>query len=304
MKSIIINYLQFIVIALVIRYSYCCDQKACEYGTAVGSQVGGAVAAGAGLFGASCLVAGAFTLGFGCVAAAVGTLLVVGSEIGQTACQECSEPEGSTFPLEKLDEILQNQKESFQDLSDLQVRNQLENLYWFQKLHDRQKELLANQVVLKLNQQTIVKDLNNLMVKTSQLQSEIEMSQIITLYGEDISNLLHIQRDFRDMHKDNLGGIIIDRTSDRFLESALDNSIGVRRSSIDVIKMLTSGHPLKSESIWEVNTSYCRKATAEFFASLLWNSFRLEGIALAMKGESMSKVEVERFHEDVQNILR
>ena len=132
MKSIIINYLQFIVIALVIRYSYCCDQKTCEYGTAIGSQVGGAVAAGAGLFGATCLAAGAFTLGIGCLVALAGTAVVAVAEIGQTACQECSEPEGSTFPLEKLDEILQNQKESFQDLSDLQVRNQLENLYWFQ----------------------------------------------------------------------------------------------------------------------------------------------------------------------------
>lgn len=245
------------------------------------------------------------TFGFGCLAAAFGAIGAAATTAGLKLCGECSKattPGEPTIPLEKLNTIIQEQNKNFQNLSQMQINNRLENLKWFQSLSSTQKELLSGQAVLTLNQQKILKDLTTLVSKSKQLQTSIDMTQIISLYGDSVSNLLHIRSLFSDMNKDALGGIIDDFNSDDFIEATNHFRYGSTRSIKDVIKMLTSGHPLNSKSIWEVDSSFCGKSHAEFFSSLLYSSFCFRRIALEMEGKSMSKREAERFENDAENV--
>ena len=293
---IISSYHYIIILHCVITSAYCCDEKACKYGTAIGTQVGSSIAAVGG-------IACAFTFGIGCLVAAGGAIAAAATTAGAELCDECSEDQ-SGVPLEKLDEILRTQKENFQNLSKTEINNHLENLRWFQRLSATQKKLLTGQAVLKINQQKILKDLTTLIANGKQLQKSIDMSQIISLYGDSISNLLYIQTLFDDMDKDEFGGIVDDFNSDDFIETTNDLRVGSKRSMKDVIKMLTSGHPLKSESIWEVDSSYCSRTQAEYFSTLLYSAFCLRRIALYMEGKSMSQREAQRFERDVKKVKR
>jgi len=294
------TYLHIIILLLINTFVNCCDEKDCRYGTAIATQVSTSI----GAIGAiSCAV----TFGIGCLVAAGGAIAAAATTAGSELCGECSETSalgGQTIPLEKLDKIMKEQKENFQNLSQGQINNRLENLKWFQKLASGQKKLLSGQAVLKLNQQKILKDLTTLVSKSKQIQSSIDMTQLINLYGDSISNLLHIQSLFDDMNKDDLGGIIDDFNSDEFIEATNHFRYGSKRSIRDVIKMLTSGHPLNSQSIWKVDSSYCSKSHTEFFSSLLYSSFCFRRIALEMEGNSMSKREAVKFENDVKNVKR
>ena len=69
---------------VLVTSTKCWDEKLCNYGTAIGTQIGSSVAAVGGI---SC----AFTFGVGCLVAAVGTIVAAGSTTGAALCAECEE---------------------------------------------------------------------------------------------------------------------------------------------------------------------------------------------------------------------
>jgi len=287
-------HLHIIVILLITTSANCCDEKDCRFGTAVGAAASSTAAAVGGLV---C----AFTLGIGCAVAAAGTIYAAAATAGSNLCSKCSDP---SIQLDKLNEIIKDQKENFQKLNKAQIKNQLENVNWFRRLSSTQKELLAGQAVLKINQKNILEDLTTLVSKSQNILSQIHMNQIISLYGDSISNLIHLRSFFNDMHKDDLGGIIDDHNSDDFIENTNHVRYGAKRNIKDVIKMLTSGHPLKRQSIWEVDYSFCKKTNVDYFSSLLLSSFLFRRIALEMEGNPMSQNEAKRFEKDLRKVVR
>lgn len=291
-------HLQTIILLLITTSVNCCDETDCRVGVSVAGAAGTAVGALGAL---SC----AFTLGIGCVVAMAGTIVAGNAAAGANLCAKCrSEPAISREASEKFDKILKQQKENFQKLNKAQIKNHLENLGWFKTLSSTQKELLSGQAVLKVRQERILKDLTTVILKTQQITKSIDKSQIISLYGDSISNLLHIQSLFSDLHTDEFGGIIHDLQSDEFVDATNHIRYGSKRNTKDVIKMLTYGHPLKRENIWEVDAYYCSKTSEEFFSSLLYTSFVFRRIALQMEGKSMSKREAERFENDLKKVKR
>ena len=90
--------------------------------------------------------------------------------------------------------------------------------------------------------------------------------------------------------------------SDVFLAASKDPAVGVKGSSRNVIKMLTSGHILKPQNLWEVDETLTDPATEQYFIQLLYTSLMLRSIQLGMEGLTMGSWEHNKFITDIEEI--
>lgn len=178
-----------------------------------------------------------------------------------------------------------------------QVKTWLQQYSWFKNTNSTLQDLLANQASLRVNQNKILASMEENHLATVNVQHDVNLGHLISLYGNDITKLNNIWTAFKDMEKDYLGGIIENYLSDEFLESSKD----IKSSMNNVIHMLTEGHPLKPTSLWQIN-EFCTNSTLQYFNGLLVQSFDLRCLALNMQNYYVRESECRQFNESVYHI--
>ena len=109
-----------------------------------------------------------------------------------------------------LNQTITEQSSEFLNLKSMNqsmVKNQLEQSAWFQKINETLKEQLASIGLIWLKQSEIFKEVEQLHQETLTIHESIHLSQIISLYGDGISNLEHIYFAYSSMEKDQFGRI-------------------------------------------------------------------------------------------------
>ena len=96
--------LRVTILLLIATSANCCDEKACRYGTAIGKTVSDSFSPLGAL---SCPATGV-----GCFFAIGGVVASAFIQFGSKFCGECSK---DSIPLEKLDQILLQEKKKFSE---------------------------------------------------------------------------------------------------------------------------------------------------------------------------------------------
>ena len=155
---------------------------------------------------------------------------------GMEICSVCEDDPATQVQLENLEHTLRNIKSSldvkleemtkeipknnekneeksyqiFKNLDDKMekfMKTELEKNPGFTKLNSRGQNLLIKHAVIRINQNSILNNLNHTHKLILKLQQSVELGHFITLYGDDIQKLEDFWDSFYDMTTDNFGGI-------------------------------------------------------------------------------------------------
>ena len=294
-----------------------CDKAKCNVGTSagvatcgVGSAIGGALACGA-------------TFGLGCAAvAAAGPLCgLAGDVIKEKLCENCGK-EGLGFNdvVNKLEDLDDTVEEGFQQLENTvlggfsNIQEGLDGLeagldrlggemnVWFGTLSANDKKLVEGQAKLIFMQKQGLAKLDTILDATEALSYNLDLTQMITLYGRDISNLKNIEYKFARLEKGRFGIIKNNDRVEVFTGAALHPTDGLESSIDNVFAMMKGGHFLKRESIYEaLNETFCHPEAHQYLLMQLNTAFLLHATAKTMEGKTISENLKRDFR---QNVIR
>ena len=241
-----------------------------------------------------------FTGGLGCgFAVAAGSITSgIGWAMGPKICAQCHEPKNDDNPLTffkpKLDKIIKEQQKLEGLITYEATKTRLQEESWFQVLSSYHKEEYTQYAAVMSNQKFLMKEMQQMNDNIKSLVPLVQLTQIIALYGDDISRLNNAWRSYIGMTRDKLGSIEENYLSEQFLKNA-DSTI--KNSMNNVIDMLSEGHPLKPESLWSL-PQFCKNGTYEYFTGLLMQSYDLYSVSLHMQGHQVMQQETEKFKSD------
>ena len=292
-----------------------CDKAKCNVGTSagvatcgVGSAIGGALACGA-------------TFGLGCAAvAAAGPLCgLAGDVIKEKLCENCGK-EGLGFNdvVNKLEDLDDTVEEGFQQLENTvlggfsNIQEGLDGLeagldrlggemnVWFKTLSANDKKLVDGQAKLIFMQNQGLEKLDTVLEMTNDISYNLDLSQMISLYGQDINNLRKVNNKFNRLNRGKFGIIKNDHRVKVFTELALDPSDGLESSIDNVFAMMKGGHPLNPESIYEaLGKNFCHQEPNRYLMLLLTNALTLHATAMVMEGREVSSKLLRDFRQNV-----
>ena len=291
----------FLVICLLSAATFAdaCDEKACNVGTSVGV---GACAVGSAVAGAALC---AVTFGLGCaLAVAAGPACgLVGEAIQGGACSSCGSGElgleDVVNHLGGLEDIVGN---GFASLEEEINHLGGEMKEWFRTLSANDKKLVEGQAKLIFMQKQGLAKLDTILDATEALSYNLDLTQMITLYGRDISNLKNIEYKFARLEKGRFGIIKNNDRVEVFTDAALHPTDGLESSIDNVFAMMKGGHFLKRESIYEaLNETFCHPEAHQYLLMQLNTAFLLHATAKTMEGKTISENLKRDFR---QNVIR
>ena len=241
-----------------------------------------------------------FTAGLGCGFAVAASSIIsgIGWAMGPKICARCHEPKNDDNPLTffkpKLDKIIKEQQKLEGLITYEATKTRLHDEAWFKVLESHTKEQYTQYATVMSNQKFMMKGMQQMNDNIKSLVSEVQLTQIIALWGDDISILNNAYDSFIEMTRDELGGIVPNYLSEQFLKKS-DSTI--KDSMRNVIRMLTEGHPLKPESLWSLS-QFCRNGTYNYFIGQLMQSYDLYSVSLHMQGHQVMQQETEKFKSD------
>ena len=156
--------------------------------------------------------------------------------------------------------------------------------------------VLAEGLSLQMNNLSVT--VENILNLTLKLEGQIQLTQIIGLYGQDINNYLKVKRAFNRLSK-NAQGLVISNLDQESFEKAANSAIdGAAASYMLIFKMMTGGHPLKAETIFQAVPETCRDK--DYFVKVMIDCNLLESVARAMRGESMNPTRVLEYKKQLK----
>ena len=159
---------------------------------------------------------------------------------------------------------------------------------------------IDDNLIAKINILTM--SVEKVLDQSIKIEGEIQLSHIITLYGQDITNYQKIRNAFKRLRKNSNGLIMRNSDSIRFARAANDPIDGLSASSLQIFQMMTGGHPLKSESIFEAVPDFCDNGSKNYFLKVMFDCYILESVARAMSGERMHPNREQEFKNEVIEI--
>ena len=302
----------FLVICLLSAATFAdaCDEKACNVGTSVGVS---ACAVGSAIAGAALC---AVTFGLGCaVAVAAGpACALVGDAIKGGACSSCGSGQlGLEDVVNQLGGLEDTVEDGFASLEDTvgngfaSLEEEINHLggemkEWFGTLSENEKKLVDGQAKLIFMQKQGLAKLDTILDATEDLSYNLDLTQMITLYGQDISNLKNIELKFARLEKGKFGIIKNNDRVEVFTDAALHPTDGLESSIDNVFAMMKGGHFLKRESIYEaLNETFCHPEAHQYLLMQLNNALLLHATAKTMEGKTISKNLIRDFR---QNVIR
>ena len=257
----------------------------------------------------------AFTLGIGCIVAGVCGVAAGVADGAKEACRACGVGGGAGIDVDRLTDLLSSNTDRLSDemrnntdrlseqisrntdrltdemrdntekLSD-EMRDNTERL--FDEIRENTDRLIAKINILTLSVEEVID-------KSLEIEGQIQLTQIIALYGQDIANYQKVRNVFKRLKKNSKGLIMRNSDAQRFEQAANDAIDGLAASSMQIFQMMTGGHPLKSESIFQAVPDFCQNNAKEYFLKVMFDCYLLENVARAMTGESMHPTRVQQF---------
>ena len=135
--------------------------------------------------------------------------------------------------------------------------------------------------------------------QTLELEGQIQLAQIIALYGPDITNYKKTRGAFDRLSKNASGLILRNLDQESFEKAANSANHGLAVTAKQIFEMMTGGHPLKAESIFQAVPESCQNGTKNYFIRVMMDCYLLESVARAMRGESMSPTRVPEFKKQL-----
>ena len=289
-----------------------CDEKVCNVGTSVGA---GACSVRSTISG-TLLCAVTFGLSCAHLSPAGPACSAIGSIIQDRVCSICGGDglgfEDVVHHLGVLDVTLEGggktlllRRSGFGSLKDtlksMQGKNPETN-QWYMSLSAKNKTLvedLAKMIVMQREGQAKLKTMLN---ATDDLPHNIDLAQMITLYGTDISNYKDVEDKFNHLEKGKFGIIRNNEHVNIFTDAALDPSNGLELYIKKVFAMMIGGHVQNNETIYEaLEENFCSPEVHNYLLKSLNKAILLHAIAVAMEGRKVSNKFLRDFR---QNVIR
>lgn len=145
----------------------------------------------------------------------------------------------------------------------------------------------------------ITLSVEQLLDQSVKLEGQIHLTKITAYYGHAITNYQKVRKAFKQLTKPPNGLIIRNLDADSF-ERASNNAFnGVAASSMQIFQMMTGGHPMKAESIFQAIPNSCKHDTKDYVIKVMIDCYILESVSRAMKGEIMNPARVVDFKKQL-----
>ena len=236
-----------------------------------------------------------------------------------TACDGCSEDDISlALTLSKIDEakddvidnangnrdqIIENANLNTLEIIDTigeakgEIMKNLDllrdgNREWFQKLANKQKVQVLNQITLLRRQKKSNFMLTTLIDKADQTQNEIIETQIIAEYADPLNTIANVGRLYKRIPKGQFGLLKKSRTIEQFKGLAFKVGKNGLYASIDLSFQLLLGQGSsfhRGQSVFQYQPKYCEDSYYNFFLQRISEGIILYETALVMDNDELSK---------------
>ena len=166
------------------------------------------------------------------------------------------------------------------------------NREWFQKLANKQKVQVLNQITLLRRQKKSNFMLTTLIDKADQIQNEIIETQIIAEYADPLNTIANVGRLYKRIPKGQFGVLKKGRTVEQFKALAFKVGKNVLYASIDLSFQLLLGQGSsfhRGQSVFQYQPTYCEDSYYNFFLQRISEGIILYETALVMDNDELSK---------------
>ena len=166
------------------------------------------------------------------------------------------------------------------------------NREWFQKLANKQKVQVLNQITLLRRQKKSNFMLSTLIDKADETQDAVIETQIIAEYADPLNTIRSVSNLYKRIPKGKFGLLQKGRTMEQFKELA--NKIGKNGlySSIDLSFQLLLGEGSsfhRGQSVFQYQPTYCEDSYYNFFLQRISEGIILYETALVMDNHELPK---------------
>jgi len=306
------------VMLVLVGLTRACNKEDCETGISVAR---GALIACAGLGAIAC----AATAGIACP-------IIVGCSVANglgfaasQACRACGTDEGgdnefTSSDRKTLQEISNRSENSFNDKDRENLQEILDRAVEGYNKEDREtleeilklskegfnnddrrivQELLARAELDSVKLGEIQKQVNDIPRQINELEEQLDVTQIIALYGDDLSNYYKIRQYYSRLQVTDGGRIKRDRHSEIFFKQAHDFQ-DIFIISTNIYRMVTGGHFLKSEGLFEAIPGSCK--SFNYIFAIMSDCWVMYNTALAMKGYDILPAQIDTFKNQMIEI--
>ncbi len=209
-----------------------------------------------------------------------------------TPCTNCEKE-----TLKKLNDVLEKNTDEINSMDRSQLHRRLEKEgKWFQHQSPAWKRLLVNQTIAKLAQQELALGIDKMIDETKEiifgsfghLNADILTGHVRGIYSNPKATveLLEVQSLFKALEKGILGQLYINEKSKKFICTVLGklSQSHVKQLIDELKKRLSQG---RSEAGTYEEVKACDLMVHHFSGLLIFGSFVLWRVALAMQGEDM-----------------